>query len=80
MVRVKAKEDSWISIVADGKPVMSAVLPKESEKSVHAQQSVVVKSGNSAGIELFYNDKLVPPLSPDGKVKTMEFTSAGLRQ
>jgi cytoskeleton protein RodZ len=80
VVRVKAKKDSWISIEADGKPVMSAVLPKESEKSVHAQQSVVLKIGNSAGIELFYNDKLVPPLSPDGKVKTMEFTSAGLRQ
>lgn len=79
VVRVKAKEDSWISIVADGKPVMSDVLPKESEKSVHAQQSVVLKTGNATGIELFYNDKLVPPLSPDGKVKTLEFTSAGLR-
>ncbi|HEX9120003.1 MAG TPA: helix-turn-helix domain-containing protein [Terriglobales bacterium] len=80
VVRVKAKEDSWISIVADGKPVMSVVLPKESEKSFHAQQSVVLKTGNASGIELFYNDKLVPPLIPDGKVKTMEFTSAGLRQ
>ena len=47
VVRVKAKEDSWISIVADGKPVMSAVLPKESEKSVHAQQSVVLKTRQS---------------------------------
>jgi cytoskeleton protein RodZ len=79
VVRVKAREDSWISIVADGKPVMSAVLPKESEKSFHAQQSLVLKTGNAAGIELFYNDKLVPPPSPDGKVKTLEFTSAGLR-
>ena len=80
VVRVKAREDSWISIVADGKTVMSDVLPKESEKSVHAQQSVVLKIGNAAGIELFYNGKLVPPPSPDGKVKTMEFTPAGLRQ
>jgi cytoskeleton protein RodZ len=79
VVRVKAKEDSWISIVADGKTVMSDVLPKESEKSFRAQQSVVLKTGNATGIELFYNDKLVPPLSPDGKVKTLEFTSAGLR-
>ena len=79
LVRVKAKEDTWISIVADGKPVMSAVLPKESEKSVHAQQSVVLRLGKATGFEVFYNDKLVPPLIPDGKVKTMEFTSAGLR-
>lgn len=80
VVRVKAKESSWISIVADGKLVMSGDLPKESEKSVRAQQSVVLKTGNAAGIELFYNDKLVPPLDADGKVKTVEFTSAGLRQ
>jgi len=79
LVRVKAKEDTWISIVADGKPVMSAVLPKESEKSVHAQQSVVLRLGKATGFDVFYNDKLVPPLIPDGKVKTMEFTSAGLR-
>ena len=80
VVRVKAKEDSWISIVADGKPVMAAILPKASEKSFHAQQSVVLKTGNAAGIELFFNDKLVPRLSQDGKVKTMEFTPAGLRR
>jgi cytoskeleton protein RodZ len=79
VVRVKAKEDSWISVVADGKPVMSAILPKESEKSVRAQQSVVLKIGNSDGVELYYNGKLMPPLSPDGKVKTLEFTPAGLR-
>jgi cytoskeleton protein RodZ len=80
VVRVKAKDDSWISIVADGKPVISAVLPKDSEKSVHAQQSVVLKLGKATGFDVFYNDKLLPPLSPDGKVKTLEFTSAGLRQ
>ncbi|MBZ5512248.1 MAG: helix-turn-helix domain-containing protein [Acidobacteriia bacterium] len=79
VVRVKAKEDSWISIVADGKPVISAVLPKDSEKSVHAQESVVLKLGKATGFDVFYNDKLLPPLIPDGKVKTMEFTSAGLR-
>jgi cytoskeleton protein RodZ len=79
VVRVKAKEESWISVVADGKQVMSAVMPEESEKSFHAQQSIVLKTGNASGIELFYNDKLVPPFVPDGKVKTMEFTPAGLQ-
>jgi len=80
VVRVKAREDAWISITADGKPVISAVLPKESEKSVRAQQSVVLKLGKATGFDVFYNDKLLPPLIPDGKVKTMEFTVAGLRQ
>lgn len=80
VVRVKAREECWISIVADGKQVVAAVLPKASEKSVHAQQRVVLKLGKATGFEVFYNDKLVPALIPDGKVKTMEFTPPGLRE
>jgi hypothetical protein len=80
VVRLKAKETSWVSIVADGKPVMSGELPANTDKSIHAQQSVVLKIGNAGGIELYHNDKLVPPLGRDGRVKTIEFTAAGLRQ
>jgi cytoskeleton protein RodZ len=80
VVRVKAREESWISITVDGKQVVSAVLPKDSEKSVHARQSVALRLGKATGFDVFYNDKLLPPLIPDGKVKTMEFTSAGLRR
>ena len=79
VVRVKAREDCWISITTDGKKVIEAVLPKDSEKSVHAQQTVLLRLGKATGFDVFYNDKLVPPLIPDGKVKTMEFTPAGLR-
>jgi cytoskeleton protein RodZ len=80
VVRVKAREDSWIAIVADGKPVLSATLPKDSEKSVHAQQSLVLRLGKATGFDIFYNDRLVPAPIPDGKVRTMEFDASGLRQ
>lgn len=79
VVRLKAKEASWVSIVADGKPVMTGELPVNAEKSIHAQQSIVIKIGNVGGIELYHNDKLVPPLGKDGRVKTLEFTAVGLR-
>ncbi len=79
VVRVKAKETSWISIVADGKPVMTGMLASSAEKSIHAQHSVVLKLGNAAGLELFHNNQLVPPLGSAGQVKTVEFTSAGVR-
>lgn len=79
VVRVKARQDTWISIIADGKPVMSGTLRMATEQSVHAQHSVVLKTGNVAGIELFHNDKPVPALGADGQVKTLEFTAAGLR-
>ncbi len=79
IVKIKAKQSSWISIVADGRLVMSGVLPAASEKSVHASRSVELKTGNAGGIELFHNDKPVPLLGADGQVKTVEFTAAGLR-
>ncbi len=80
VVKVRAKEDAWLSIVADGKPVMSGTLPLGVEKSVRAQHTVVLKTGNAAGVELFYNDKLVPPLGGAGQVRNVEFTPAGWRQ
>jgi cytoskeleton protein RodZ len=79
VVRIKAKENVWVSIVADGKQVMADTLSKESEKSIRAAQSVVVKAGNAAAVELFHNDKLVPVPGKDGEVRTVEFTAAGLQ-
>ncbi len=80
VVRVKAKRNSWVSITADGQLVMEGTLVGASEKAIRAQRSVVVKAGNAAAIELFHNNKPVPPLGKAGEVKTVEFTAAGLRQ
>ena len=79
VVRVKAKESSWVSIIADGKLVIEDTLPVGAEKSVRAQHSVLVKAGDAAAIELFHNGKPVPPLGAAGEVKTVEFDSAGVR-
>jgi cytoskeleton protein RodZ len=79
VLRIKAKENVWISLVADGKPVMTDTLPKESEKSIRAEKTLVLKTGNAAAVELFYNEKLVPVTGREGEVRTLEFTAAGLR-
>ncbi|HET7185130.1 MAG TPA: RodZ domain-containing protein [Terriglobales bacterium] len=80
VIRVKAKENSWLSVVADGKQVMSGELAADSERSFHAHRDVVLKTGNAAGIELFHNDKLLPRLGENGQVKTVEFTPTGVRR
>ncbi len=79
VVRVKAKESSWISITADGKLIMQGVLPAASDKMFRARRNLELKTGNAGGIELFHNDKPVASLGSDGQVKTVEFTLAGLR-
>ena len=80
VVRIKAKESSWVSIIADGKLIMEGTLPLGAEKSIRAQHSVLLKAGDAAAIELLHNDQPVPPLGGAGEVKTVEFTAAGVRQ
>lgn len=79
-VSVKAKDISWISISADGKTVLEDTLTAGAQKTFRAQRSVVLKVGDASALEVFYNDKLVPLQGTSGQVKTIEFTSAGVRR
>jgi len=55
VVQVKAKEDSWVSIVADGKSVMERVLTAEKNKKIKAGKTLVLRTGNAGGIEVSFN-------------------------
>jgi cytoskeleton protein RodZ len=79
VVRLKARQSSWVSMTVDDKPAIEENLPAGADRSIRAQRSVVLKVGDASALELFHNDKLVPPLGGAGQVKTVEFTSAGLR-
>ena len=43
-VLIKAREDSWVSITADGKPVIQDTLSASAEKSIEARNQIVIKS------------------------------------
>jgi len=76
---VRAKQDSWVSITADGQVVMEGTLPAEQTKEVRATKSVVLKLGNAAGVEVSHNNTLLPPLGGVNEVKTVVFTPEGLQ-
>ncbi len=78
-VKVHATAESWVSITADGRPVIEGVLAADTEKSVHAQRSVVVKTGNAGGVELFHNGKPVPALGELNQVKTVTLGPDGVK-
>jgi cytoskeleton protein RodZ len=79
-VSVKAKEDSWISITADGKFVREGVLSANRQWSARAGKELVLKIGNAPGIEVSYQGKPLGPLPADGKVRTLTFNASGLKQ
>jgi cytoskeleton protein RodZ len=79
-VVVKAKEDSWISIVADGHSVMQRVLGADRQKLVKAARQIVLRTGNAGGIEVSFNGKPLGALGNENEPRTLTFSPAGLVQ
>jgi cytoskeleton protein RodZ len=77
---LKTKEESWVQVKADGKVLMEGVLAPNSNKSFDANNELVIKLGNAAGVELAYNGKPLPQFdnADRGKTKTLTFTPQGL--
>lgn len=77
---VFAREDSWLSVLADGKNLGQGVLVAQKSRTIHAQKEVKLKLGNVGGVEVSFNGK---PVNIDGEpkqVKELTFTADGLRQ
>ena len=76
---IRAREDSWVSITADGKPVIQDTLVAAAEKSVEARNQIVIKTGNVAALDISSNGKQLAPQGHENQVKTLTFDINGLR-
>ncbi len=76
---IRAEENTWVSITADGKPVAQETLIAPAHTSVRAIGEVVVKTGNAAGISFQLNGEEIPAQGNEGEVKTYVFSAAGFR-
>jgi cytoskeleton protein RodZ len=79
-VSIKAKEDSWVSIVADGKSVMQRVLNADKHKKIKAGKSLILRTGNAGGIEVSFNGRPLGALGNENEPRTLTFNAAGLVQ
>jgi cytoskeleton protein RodZ len=77
LVQIKARQDSWVSITADGRDVMQDTLAASSEKSVGARDQIVIKTGNVGALDISFNGKKLPAQGSDHRVKTLTFDSKG---
>jgi cytoskeleton protein RodZ len=80
VILVKAKEDAWVSIVADGKSVIQKVMSADRKKKVKAGKEVVLRTGNAGGIDVSFNGKPLGALGNENEPRTLTFTAAGLVQ
>lgn len=78
-VVVTAREDSWVTITADGQQIMQEMMVAPAEKSVSAQKEIVVKAGNVGALEFSFNGKKLPAQGDYDEVKILTFSANGLQ-
>jgi cytoskeleton protein RodZ len=79
LVQIKAREDSWLVVSADGKEIMQDTLRASAEKSVGARNQIVIKTGNAGALDISFNGRRLPTQGSDNEVKTLMFDPNGLR-
>ena len=78
-VLIQAREDSWVSITADGKQIFEDTLTAPAEKSVEARNQIVIKTGNAGALDISFNGKKLASQGGYNRVKTLTFDPSGLR-
>jgi len=78
VVLIKADDDSWMSITADGQHLMEGTMAAGSEKSIHAQKFIAIRAGNVGALDFFFNGKKLPAQGDMGEVKLLSFNAQGL--
>jgi hypothetical protein len=76
---IRAEKTTWVSIVADGKPVAEETLIAPAHTSIRASHEIYVRAGNAAGISFLLNGKEFPAHGNEGEVKTYIFDATGIR-
>ncbi len=77
-VLIQAREDSWISITADNKTVSSELLFAGGQRAVQGRKEVIVKAGNSGGIDFRLNGSKLATGGESGEVRTFTFGPQGI--
>lgn len=76
---IRAKEDCWIQLKADGKVIFQNILKKGRFENWQAKEKIEFSLGNAGAVELEVNGKIIPALGRRGQaVKNILLTKAGL--
>ena len=78
-VLIKARENSWLSVTADGKIVMENNLLASGEKLIQARKEIVIKAGNVGALDFWFNGVRLPLQGDNKQVKTLTFNAKGLQ-
>lgn len=79
-VIIKAKEDAWISVVADGHRVSHGILKADKQRFVRAGKQILLTTGNAGGIDVSFNGRPLGAIGNESEARTLLFTPTGAAQ
>jgi cytoskeleton protein RodZ len=77
-VVVQTREDSWISITADGGTISSGLMAAGTERAVQGRKEIIVKAGNAGAVDFRFNGRKLAVGGEFGEVKTVTFGPRGI--
>jgi len=77
---IRATENSWISVTADGQTVTQETLIAPAHTTVRANREIVVRVGNAAGVTFSWKGQEIPAQGGKSEVKTLVFDAEGLHK
>ena len=75
---IRATENSWISVTADGQSLTHETLIAPAHTTVRANREIVVKVGNAAGVTFSWKGQEIPAQGAESEVKTLVFDAEGM--
>jgi Domain of unknown function (DUF4115) len=76
---IRATENSWLSVLADGQPVTQETLIAPAHTTIHANREIVARIGNAAGVTFQWNGQEIAAQGLEGEAKTVVFDAQGMR-
>ncbi len=73
LVKVKPQQKCWMQVRVDGEEKFAGVLVNGQQQAYESKDSIYIKAGNAAAVDIFINDKIMVPLGAPGEVVEKEF-------
>jgi len=77
-VVIQSREESWVTITADGQKLPAELLKAGGERTIRGRKQITVKAGNAGGVDFVFNGKKLDSRGSSGEVKVVTFGPSGI--
>jgi transcriptional regulator with XRE-family HTH domain len=76
-IQLSAIEQTWLSVVTDGKEVYNGILRRAETKTLEGHELTRIRTGNAGAVAVVFNGRNLGPLGSRGQVRTIVFSRNG---